>query len=446
MDSDTIVAIATAHGVGGISIVRVSGENALKISSKLISNKKLTPRVATLCNLTYNSTFIDEAIVIYFQAPKSFTGEDIIEFQCHGGSIVASMIVEALMNEGARVARAGEFTKRAVLNSKMDMSKAEAMAALIESKSKDQAQILAKQLKGELGEFVQSIRHSLVEVLAHIEVLIDYAEEDLDPNLQENIMQKLDENIDLISKILNSSKAREGILEGFKVSIIGKPNVGKSSLLNSLLSYNRAIISDIEGTTRDTVEEEIKIGTHLVKIVDTAGIRDASDEIEKIGIDRSMQAVDESQIVIALFDGSRDFDKNDQAILDLIKDKKESKKIFLFITKADLKQVMDRSFLKDYNYDLISKGQTDLVIKRVKEYLDSNSFSDDLILINKRQIDTTQNAFDSLQRAKKRLSEGELELFAYELNEAIQDISAITKPFERDEILDHMFSSFCLGK
>jgi len=356
------------------------------------------------------------------------------------------MIVEALMNEGARVARAGEFTKRAVLNSKMDMSKAEAMAALIESKSKDQAQILAKQLKGELGEFVQSIRHSLVEVLAHIEVLIDYAEEDLDPNLQENIMQKLDENIDLISKILNSSKAREGILEGFKVSIIGKPNVGKSSLLNSLLSYNRAIISDIEGTTRDTVEEEIKIGTHLVKIVDTAGIRDASDEIEKIGIDRSMQAVDESQIVIALFDGSRDFDKNDQAILDLIKDKKESKKIFLFITKADLKQVMDRSFLKDYNYDLISKGQTDLVIKRVKEYLDSNSFSDDLILINKRQIDTTQNAFDSLQRAKKRLSEGELELFAYELNEAIQDISAITKPFERDEILDHMFSSFCLGK
>ena len=356
------------------------------------------------------------------------------------------MILDALLKNGARLARAGEFSQRAVINQKMDFTKAEAISALIESKSEDSVKILAKQLKGDLSNYVNEIRESLIEILAHIEVLIDYAEEDLDPNLLNTILDKVDSAIKALSKTLNISKRREGLLKGYKIAIIGKPNVGKSSLLNSLLSYNRAIISQIAGTTRDTIEEEIRIGTHIAKIVDTAGIRDANDEIERVGIERSKLAVDESEVVLALFDGSRDFDNDDEAILEIISSIKDKKKVFILLTKSDLPQVIDLEKIKNLHYTNISKDDTDKVIDLIKEYLDTNLGDDELILINKRQVDETQKAHDSLIRSKDLLKEGELELFAYEINESIQAISSITNPFERDEILDHMFSSFCLGK
>jgi len=356
------------------------------------------------------------------------------------------MILDALLKNGARLARAGEFSQRAVINQKMDFTKAEAISALIESKSEDSVKILAKQLKGDLSNYVNEIRESLIEILAHIEVLIDYAEEDLDPNLLNTILDKVDSAIKVLSHTLNISKRREGLLKGYKIAIIGKPNVGKSSLLNSLLSYNRAIISQIAGTTRDTIEEEIRIGTHIVKIVDTAGIRDANDEIERVGIERSKLAVDESEVVLALFDGSRDFDSDDEAILEIISSIKDEKKVFILLTKSDLPQVIDLEKIKNLHYTNISKDDTDKVIDLIKEYLDTNLGDDELILINKRQVNETQKAHDSLRRSKELLKEGELELFAYEINESIQAISSITNPFERDEILDHMFSSFCLGK
>ncbi len=399
-----------------------------------------------MCKLYDENDLIDEAIVIYYKAPKSFTGEDIVEFQCHGGVSVSAMILKACLQHGARLARAGEFSKRALLNAKMDITKVEAMAALIESRSEDSAKILAKQLRGDLKEFVDKLRDSLVEVLAYIEVTIDYAQEDLDSDIFEKIMQKVDKNIALLDKALHISKSREGLLEGFKIAIVGKPNVGKSSLLNTLLSYNRAIISDIAGTTRDTIEEEIKIGSHLVKIVDTAGIRDANDEIEKIGIDRSKEAIEESEIVLALFDGSRKIDDDDKKILKLLEDYKEQKEIIEIVTKKDLPLLFDKTLLsKDYLH--IVKDDREPVIKKIKNYLDTHMVGeDDIMLINQRQIDATKDAYEALVLAKSELELGEMELFAFNINSAIESLSSITKPFERDEILDSMFSSFCLGK
>ncbi len=434
--------------MGGISIIRLSGSLALKIATKITHKDSLTPRYATLTPIyTQKEQFIDEAIVIYFKSPFSFTGEDIVEFQCHGGLVVADMILDSCIYHGARLANPGEFTKRAVINGKMDLSKAEAIAGLIESKSVDAALILSKQLKGQLQEFVETLRDSLVEVLAFVEVNIDYAEEDLPQDLQDQIMEKLLENQNLLQKSVDASESRQGLLNGFRVSIIGKPNVGKSSLLNSLLSYNRAIISEIAGTTRDTIEESIKIGTHLIKIVDTAGIRDANDEIEKIGIERSIEAIEESEIVIALFDGSDRLGEDDEKIISLINRYRDQKEIIVAINKVDLEQNIQKSKLDIFDPILIScKGETRVITQRLKAFLDTQSLEDDMMLISKRQIDATKRALKAIKEAKEVLLSGELELFAYNINESIESISSITKSFERDEILDKMFSNFCLGK
>ena len=286
--NDTIAAVATAHGIGSIAIIRLSGDRALQIAKQLTQRDTLAPRYATLTPLySSNNELIDEAIVIYFEGPRSFTAEDIVEFQCHGGQIVAQKVLDALLAAGARLAEPGEFSKRAFHNGRIDLTEAEAIAQLIEAKSEDAAKILARQMKGELKEYVESIRDRLLEIMAYSEVTIDYAEEDLPEDLVQQIQERLDTLHAELSRTLQASQSRSGLMQGFKVAIVGKPNVGKSSLLNALLNYNRAIVSDIAGTTRDTIEEQVKIGTHLIRIVDTAGIREASDEIERIGIEQT---------------------------------------------------------------------------------------------------------------------------------------------------------------
>ncbi len=407
----------------------------------------LKPRYATLTNLyDEHHQLLDESIIIYFKNPHSFTGEDVIEFQCHGGLVVADMILSTALSYGARLATAGEFSKRAVINGRMDLTKAEATAKLIETKSVDAARILTKQLKGDLFDFVNALRDSLVEILAFVEVNIDYAEEDLPEDLVDQMQQKLEQNAALLEKSVIASESREGLLNGFKVSIIGKPNVGKSSLLNALLSYNRAIISDIAGTTRDTIEEEIKIGTHLIKIVDTAGIRDADEEIEKIGIERSIAAIEESEIVIALFDGSRIKDEDDEKIIELINRYHDKKEIIIAVNKKDLKQLFDIRALPPHTISVSSKESTIEITEKLKKYLDSQTMEDEMILISKRQVTAVKSALRAINESRTLLINGELELFAYHINESIEAISSITKSFERDEILDKMFSSFCLGK
>ena len=446
MSSDTICAIATANGIGSIAIIRVSGDKALQIAKKLTKKEDLTPRYATLSNI-YNSKneLIDESIVIYFKAPFSFTAEDVIEIQCHGGFIVAQTILKATLDNGARLATAGEFSKRAFFNGRIDLSEAEAIAQLIEAKSEDAAKILAAQMKGSLKEYIEKIRDEIIHILAYSEVSIDYAEEDLPEDLILQIEAKLQELNNSLTSTLLASRAREGLMQGFKVAIIGKPNVGKSSLLNSLLNYNRAIVSDIAGTTRDTIEEQVKIGTHLIRIVDTAGIREAGDEIERIGIERSIEAIKESDIVISLFDASREFDSEDEEIVSLIKQYSKDRHVIYVKNKIDLESRFSNSDIK-FDIELNSKERVDELINALENIMNRTNSSDEMMLISQRQISAVENTLKNIEEALFPLQEQELEIFSFHLNEAVKEMASITRPFENDEMLDKMFGSFCLGK
>ncbi|MEN8302609.1 MAG: tRNA uridine-5-carboxymethylaminomethyl(34) synthesis GTPase MnmE [Campylobacterota bacterium] len=446
MSSNTIAAIATANGIGSIAIIRLSGEKALSIAKTLSKQNNFTPRYATLTNI-YNSQneLIDESIVIYFKGPYSFTAEDVVEIQCHGGFIVAQSILKATLNAGARLAEAGEFSKRAFFNGRIDLSEAEAIAQLIEAKSEDAAKILASQMKGSLKEYIEQVRDDIIHILAYSEVTIDYAEEDLPTDLVEQIQTKLDELKKSLNSTLLASKAREGLMQGFKVAIVGKPNVGKSSLLNSLLNYNRAIVSDIAGTTRDTIEEQVKIGTHLIRIVDTAGIREASDEIERIGIERSLEAIEQSDIVVALFDSSREADSEDEQILSLIDEHAKDKHVRFVKNKIDLKQNFENSDV-DFDLEINSKESVDSLVEVLKEIMDTTNSSDEIMLISQRQISAVENTLSNIEDAFSPLEDQELEIFSFHLNEAVKEMASITRPFENDEMLDKMFGSFCLGK
>ena len=445
---DTISAVATAHGVGSIAIIRLSGSKALEITCKLSKKNNLLSRHATLTPIhNQNNELIDEAIVIYFQAPKSFTGEDIVEIQCHGGMVVAQMILKATLDCGARLATPGEFSKRAFFNGRIDLSEAEAIAKLIEAKSEDAAKILALQMKGSLKEYVEEIRDALLHILAYSEVSIDYAEEDLPEDLLAQMIAQLDSLHVRLTKTLKASESRQGLMQGFKVCIIGKPNVGKSSLLNMLLNYNRAIVSDIAGTTRDTIEEEVKIGTHLIRIIDTAGIRSASDEIERIGIERSIEAINKSDIVVALFDNSRECNDEDETIFAWLQKYKASKEIIVILNKTDLISEFQSAKLQEFDYiKQNSKESADVLVEKLKNIMDSKNSSDEMMLISLRQTQAVTKTLKAIEEAKEPLLDGELELFSFHLLEAIHAMSSITRPFENDEMLDKMFGSFCLGK
>ena len=444
-DDATIVAIATANGIGSISIVRISGVNALEIATKISKKTTFQPRLATLSSLyDINNEVIDEALVLYFKAPFSFTGEDVIEFQCHGGVAIANMLVNEALKRGARIANPGEFSKRAFFNNKIDLTKAEAISKIIEARSEDAVKLLARQLKGELTNFVNEIREDLLFMLAYTEVSIDYAEDDLPTDIFEQIKNKMEKIIVKLSNTLAASKRREGMIEGFKVAIIGKPNVGKSSLLNKLLNYDRAIISDIAGTTRDTIEESVRIGTHIIKIVDTAGIRDASDVIEKIGIEKSIQAINEADIVIALFDNSKICDDEDKKIIQLIEEN-SNKQIIKVLNKSDLKNQFDKTKIDNF-IELSTKEDINPLIKKIELILDSNTHSDEMTLISKRQILSVENTLYNINLSKNPLDSGELEFFAHYITEALEQISSITRPYENDQMLDVMFGEFCLGK
>ena len=443
--NDTIVAISTANGVGAVSIIRVSGKEALDISLKLLKINKLTPRYATLLKIySLDNELIDRGIIIYFKSPKSFTGEDIVEFQTHGGFLISNLIIDELLKAGARLAQPGEFSKRAFLNDKMDLAKASSIQSLITARSKDALKILTYQMQGSLSKFVESLRGELVKTLAYTEVCIDYAEEDLPTDILEKINNLLGKNYKKLDEIVTISKQRKGLIEGFKVAIIGKPNVGKSSILNALLSYDRAIISNEAGTTRDSIEESLMLGSHLVRIIDTAGIREGVSSIEKIGIKTAIKKANEADIVLAVFDNSAKFDEEDRAILEICMGlEKNDKKIFYILNKSDLIKKFDKKLNKPLQ--ISAKEGIRLVTDELKNYLDTKNY-DGIMLTATYQINAVNSAKEAISRAKNLLNENELELFAYEINSAISEISSITRPFERTEILDEMFSSFCLGK
>ncbi len=447
MASRTIAAIATASGISSISIIRVSGDIALTLAKKISQKDDITPRHAHLTSL-YNkdANLIDYAILIYFKNPHSFTGEDIVEFQCHGGMVVAQEILETLLAYGAVLAEPGEFSKRAFLNGKIDLTKAEAIAKLIEAKSVDAAKILAKQLKGDLKEFIDESREAMLRATAYSEVMIDYAEEDIPDDILKNIVEQLDSLIIKIDNIVDASHRRKGLIDGFRVAIIGKPNVGKSSLLNGLLSYERAIVSDIAGTTRDTIEEQVRIGSHVIRLVDTAGIRDARDTIEKIGVERSLESIADADVVIALFDSSRPFDDEDAKIVDIL-DNIDDKEIIVALNKSDLEKVLDSSNLDKFNLiEVSTKHNFKTLTVKLQEYFDNIGEDEELMLISTRQIEAVEKTKQAIIEAKEPLLLGELEFFSYHLQDAITALSSISKPYDSEEVLDKMFGEFCLGK
>ncbi|ENV8236383.1 tRNA uridine-5-carboxymethylaminomethyl(34) synthesis GTPase MnmE [Campylobacter jejuni] len=441
--SDTIAAIATAHGVGSISIVRLSGERALEFALKLSHKTKLIPRHATFTKLfNQNNEIIDEAIMIYFKAPYSFTGEDIVEFQTHGGFSVSEVLLEELVSLGARLALAGEFSKRACLNGKMTPLKALNIQDLIFSKSALAAKIIARNMQGNLGELLEKIRTDLVKTLAFVETSIDYADDDLPSDLLEQISTMCEENSKILKEIYTLSQSKKGLIEGFKIAIVGKPNVGKSSLLNALLSYERAIVSDIAGTTRDTIEESFKLGTHLLRIIDTAGIRESKDIIEQIGVALSKKSLEDADIILAVFDASRVQDKEDEKIFDLLAN--TDKKIFWILNKSDLENVFKNTQNKNF-IKLSAQKDITLLKEELQNYL--NSFDSEGIMVSSLDlINACKISSEAIFRAKGLLEESSLELFAFELNLAINELARFTKDFQRDEILDEMFGNFCLGK
>ena len=447
MLNDTFCAIASASKEGAISIVRLCGANALKIAEKLTRKTSITPRTAQLSYI-YNRSLepIDSVIVLYFKAPNSFNGEDIVEIQCHGGTMSAAMILKRCMDEGARLAEPGEFTKLAVLNFKITLDQAEAINQLILSTNEKSAKYLAKHLQGALGKLVEEMRFSLIEALSFSEVCIDYADEDLPEDTIDRLKNKIILIAEKLDYTVKASLAREGLFQGFKVSIIGKPNVGKSSLLNKILNFDRAIVSPIAGTTRDTIEEQIKIGGYSIRIVDTAGIRNTDDEIEKIGIDYSIKAFNDSEIVLALFDSSALFTKEDQRILDLI-GSDSNKKIIVVFTKSDLPTLIDEGKFVGFDALEYNKNEDPIrIYNELEKILDiSYDFEGDL-LINKRQIDAAKNGYEEVISSLKFLDSLELEFFSYHIKEAIMHISSITTPYDNEEMLDSMFKNFCLGK
>jgi tRNA modification GTPase len=447
MAETTIAAIATASGVGSIAIIRLSGKDAKELAAKVAPKVTFENRVAKLTSI-YNSSndFIDRAIVIYFQTPASFTGEDIVEFQCHGGAVIAQEILDTLIFHGAQLAKPGEFTQRAFLNGKIDLSEAEAIAKMIEVKSVDGAKILARQLKGELGRFINDMRQRLIGLLAHSEVMIDYAEEDIPQNLLFQLQKTLESVKAELEHIVLSSKQRKGVIEGFWLGIVGKPNVGKSSILNKMLNFDRAIVSDIAGTTRDTIEEQIRIGSHLVRVADTAGIRDASDTIEKLGVERSIKWLEESDILVAVFDASKPFDAEDKKVLQYLKTL-ETSKVIVVLNKIDEAVVIEKENFKGFDtIELSAKKSVAPLLETIEEKLNSYTTTDELMLVSTRQIESVTKALREVDMAKEPLDQNALEFFSYHINSAVEALGEVTRPYRHEEVLDKMFSDFCLGK
>lgn len=450
MNNDTIVAISTPIGISALSIVRLSGKDALIIAKKLTKSQNLEPRYAHL-KYIYNSNnnVIDRGIIIYFKAPNSFNGEDIVEFQIHGGISAPKSIINECINLGARLANPGEFSKIALMNGKIDLSMIESVSKLILAQSAQAQEILGRILKGDLGKFIEILRADLIEILAHIEVMIDYAEEDLPQDLESSIKSKLQDSIKKLDEIYRHSLSMQNIIDGHRLTIIGRPNVGKSSLLNRLLLKNRAITSDIPGTTRDILEESITINNQIIKIIDTAGIRQDKNkneinDIEKIGIQKSIESIQEATIILAVFDGSREFD--DDEILKIL-EKNNDKIIIAIINKSDKKQIFDDA--KVSKYEMIKISTKDDSVFNLRELIGDKITLDsinnqNIILSSNRQIDCIKLCIDALNEAKDNINS--FEIFSFNINEALHSLDLLSKPFDNNEMLNSMFSEFCLGK
>lgn len=453
--SETIAAISTPAGSGAVGVVRLSGDKALEIALALTHRESLLPRYAHLCPIYDGDILVDEAIVLYFAAPKSYTREDVCEIQCHGGVILTRLILKLALKLGARLAKPGEFTKRAFLNGRIDISQAQAISQLIVSQNEEASKLLAAQMRGKITDFVTDSRTMLLRALAFSEVMIDYSDEDIPQDTLQDLLKQIDELCLRFKKILEFSLLRDTFIEGPSLCIIGKPNVGKSSLLNALLSEDRAIVSGIAGTTRDTIESHLNLDGQVVKIIDTAGMRASEDQIENIGIQKSMEAMKKSEIVLAVFDLSSELDGEDKEMIECIASHlSEKQKLILLLNKMDQESKFDshalESRLNAQETLRISAHSLDSIL-RLKEILSQvvRDFSipkGEVILSSDYQIHALKRSISALELSKIRLLSHELELFSFHIQEALDSLALLTQAYNIDEMFAHMFGEFCLGK
>lgn len=437
------------------SATQAQSTNTTQAKSK-IDSIDLSPRHATLCNVyDKEGILLDEAIIIYYKAPHSYTCEDVIEVHCHASDIIAQKVLQSCLHYGARLARGGEFTKRAFLNGRIDLSQANAIAQMITTKDAYLQSALISQLKGSLGDFVREVREVLYFALASAEVMIDYSEEDIPSELISDIRTKLEALRVRLAKIYDFSTTRAKIGNAWKLAIIGKPNVGKSSLLNAILLQERAITSSIAGTTRDRIEEEIIIDGSIVRLIDTAGIRTSTDMIESKGIQLSLQALQEANIVLAIFDSSRPLDSEDTQVLDALSKNKKDKKILAIFNKSDCKNVLksqDIKHIENLCDESLAISALDVertahtLQEKLKEIIAKSNLNGEVILSASYQLESLKASIANLDLALQRLDTSELELFAYHIKDTLESIGQITSPYTNEEMLDKMFSQFCLGK
>lgn len=453
----TIAAISTAPGNAGIGIIRLSGDDCFKILQKIFKPKnkgKIKGYTIKYGNIvkSENDEIIDEVLVSYFVAPKSYTKENMCEINSHGGIVVENQILEECLKNGAVLAEPGEFTKRAFMNGRIDLSQAEAVIDIINSKTEKEMMVAQRHLEGSLSKKIKDIQGEILNLMADIEASIDYPEYDIEETTNKKINDTLNSVEEKLLKLKNSFENGKILKEGIKTAIIGKPNVGKSSLLNLILGENRAIVSDIEGTTRDTIEEYINIKGIPLKIVDTAGIRKTNDEVEKIGVERSINNINDAELIIALFDDSRAFDDQDQKILDLI----EGKKTIILINKIDLGKnlIKENEKLKKFKnniieFSTINETGLDKLYNKIEELFKLNELDceNTEIITNNRHKQQILYALEDVAKGRESLeTHMPVDITAICLKDILERLAEITGENVSEDIINEIFKKFCLGK
>ena len=446
--NDTIIAISTALGEGAISIIRVSGEDAINIVNNIFKGKDLSKVASHTINyghIVYKNEIIDEVLVSVMKAPKTYTKEDIIEINTHGSIAVVNKIMEILLLNGCRLAEPGEFTKRAFLNGRIDLTEAEGVMDLINSETEFTRKMAVNEISGKVSKLITDLRENIVALISNIEVNIDYPEyEDIEVVTINKIKKEVKYMKEKLLEILKLSEDGKVLKEGIKTIILGKPNVGKSSLLNALLEEEKAIVTDVKGTTRDIVEGNIIVGGVKLNLIDTAGIRESNDKVEKIGIEKSLNLIDEAELVLLVLDGSEKLSEEDRFLLDKTKDKKR----IVIMNKDDLESN------NTYNKDVIKiSAKTGIGIEqikeRIKELFNVGAFlSKNLTFFtNVRQITLLKSAIESLEEVEKGVNEQrEIDMIEIDLKLVWEKLGDIIGANYTEELIDNLFSRFCLGK
>ena len=454
----TIVAISTAPGIGGIGIIRMSGEKCFEILDKIFKPKKyekidnIKGYTIKYGNIVENEEIIDEVLVSYFKAPKSYTTENMCEINSHGGNLIVKKILEICLKNGAELAEPGEFTKRAFLNGRIDLTQAESVIDIINAKTENEAKCSIKHLEGFLSKEIKEIKEEIMNVIINIDVNIDYPEYDV-PEIQEKQIKNMLENIEnKLNKLEKSFDNGKIIKDGIKTAIIGKPNAGKSSLLNAILKENRAIVTDIEGTTRDTIEEFVTINGIPLKLIDTAGIREAKDEVEKIGIKKSKEEAKEADLIIAIFDSSKPLMPEDLDILELIKNKNS----IIVLNKTDLKQQInekDERFLNIsqniIKISALNKTGIEELYNIISEMFNLNQINldNEVLITNIRHKNIITKAIGNVRMAQEQLKLNmPIDIIAIYINQVLENLGEITGEVVTEDIITEIFSKFCLGK